>query len=264
MIDSHCHVDDGDFDADRAEVISRAHEAGVTHLLAIGSGDGPPDLEAGIRLAERNSGFFATVGVHPHKASAVTAETLSRLPELCRHPKVVGFGEIGLDYHYDFAPRDVQQDVFVRQMSIARGAGLPIIIHSRDAWDDCFRLIEAHWDPALGGIFHCFSGGPDEMRRIVALGFSLGFGGVITYPKATNVQDAAREAPADRLLLETDCPYLAPVPFRGKRNEPANLTHTAARLAELRGVTVPDIDKITTANFARLFPRAATVLKGMA
>lgn len=256
MIDSHCHVDDDAFAADRASVVARAHAAGVTHLLAIGSGDGPPDLEAGIRLAEQFPGFSATVGVHPHKASAVTAETFSRLPALCRHPKIVGFGEIGLDYHYDFAPRDVQQDVFVRQMAIAREATLPIIIHSRDAWDDCFRLIEAHWDPSLGGIFHCFSGGPDEMRRCVSLGFSLGFGGVLTYPKATDVHEAARQAPADRLLLETDCPYLAPVPFRGKRNEPAHLVHTAARLAELRGVPVTEIDSLTTANFARLFPRA--------
>ena len=262
MIDSHCHVDDGDFDADRAEVISRAHEAGVTHLLAIGSGDGPPDLEAGIRLAERNSGFFATVGVHPHKASAVTAEILSRLPELCRHPKVVGFGEIGLEYHYDFVPRDVQKDVFVRQMEIAREARLPIIIHARDAWDDCFALIESHWDETIGGIFHCFSGGVAEMRRTVELGFHLGFGGVITYPKATEVQDAAREAPAERLLLETDCPYLAPVPFRGKRNEPAYLAHTAARLAELRGVSMAEIDQLTTDNFSRLFWRANT--KGLA
>jgi len=262
VIDSHCHVDDGAFDADRAEVIARARAAGVTHLLAIGSGDGPPDLEAGIRLAEQHPEFFATVGVHPHKASAVTAETFSRLPELCRHPKVVGYGEIGLDYHYDFAPQDVQQDVFVRQMEIAREARLPLVIHSRDAWDDCFRLIEAHWDGALGGIFHCFSGGVDEMRRAVDLGFSLGFGGVVTYPKATNVHDAAREAPADRLLLETDCPYLAPVPFRGKRNEPAHVVHTAVRLAELRGVTVSEIDRLTTANFARLFVRAE--MKGTA
>lgn len=262
MIDSHCHVDDGAFDADRPEVMARARAAGVTHLLAIGSGDGPPDLEAGIRLAEQHPEFFATVGVHPHKASAVTAETFSRLPALCRHPKVVGYGEIGLDYHYDFAPRDVQQDVFVRQMEIAREARLPIVIHSRDAWDDCFRLIENHWDAALGGIFHCFSGGVEEMRRVVDLGFSLGFGGVVTYPKATNVHDAAREAPADRLLLETDCPYLAPVPFRGKRNEPAHVVHTAVRLAELRGVTVSEIDRLTTANFARLFVRAE--MKGTA
>lgn len=264
MIDSHCHVDDNAFDADRADVIARARAAGVTHLLAIGSGDGPPDLEAGIRLAEQYPEFLATVGVHPHKASAADAETFSRLPALCRHPKVVGFGEIGLEYHYDFVPRDVQQDVFVRQMEIAREARLPIVIHARDAWDDCFTLIEQHWDRDLGGVFHCFSGGPDEMRRTVELGFHLGFGGVITYPKATEVQEAARLAPADRLLLETDCPYLAPVPFRGKRNEPAHLAHTAARLAELRGVNLAGIDQLTTANFQRLFTRAGTVSKGPA
>lgn len=262
MIDSHCHVDDGAFDADREAVIARARAAGVRHLLAIGSGDGPPDLEAGIRLAEVYPEFSATVGVHPHRASVADAETFSRLPALCRHPKVVGFGEIGLDYHYDFAPRDVQQNVFVRQMEVAREARLPMVIHSRDAWDDCFRLIESHWDSTIGGIFHCFSGGVGEMRRCVELGFHLGLGGVITYPKATNVQDAAREAPADRLLLETDCPYLAPVPFRGKRNEPAHLAHTAARLAELRDVSLAEIDELTTANFQRLFTRAHLSTKG--
>lgn len=262
MIDSHCHVDDNAFDADRADVIARARAAGVTHLLAIGSGEGPPDLEAAIRLADEHADFYATVGVHPHKASAADAETFKKLPALCAHQKVVGFGEIGLDYHYDFAPRDTQQDVFVRQMEIAREARLPIIIHSREAWDDCFTLIEKHWDSTLGGIFHCFSGGVDEMRRTVELGFSMGFGGVLTYPKATNVHEAAREAPADRLLLETDCPYLAPVPFRGKRNEPAYLSHTAARLAELRSVTLAEIDELTTANFQRLFSRATG--KGLA
>ena len=262
MIDSHCHVDDEAFQADRAEVVAGAQAAGISHLLAIGSGDGPPDLEAGIRLAEQYPMFYATVGVHPHKASAATAETFLRLPELCRHPKIVGFGEIGLEYHYDFVPRDVQKDVFVRQMEIAREARLPIIIHSRDAWDDCFALIESHWDETIGGIFHCFSGGVAEMWRTVELGFHLGFGGVITYPKATEVQDAAREAPAERLLLETDCPYLAPVPFRGKRNEPAYLAHTAARLAELRGVSMAEIDQLTTDNFSQLFGRANT--KGLA
>jgi TatD DNase family protein len=258
VIDSLCHVDDNAFDADRRDVVARAVAAGVTHLLAIGSGEGPPDLEAGIRLAEQYPEFYATVGVHPHKADAADAETFSRLPGLCRHPKVVGFGEIGLEYHYDFVPRDVQKDVFVRQMDVARHAQLPIIIHTREAWDDCFALIEQHWDPALGGIFHCFSGGVDEMRKTVELGFHLGFGGVITYPKATDVHEAARRAPADRLLLETDCPYLAPVPFRGKRNEPAHLAYTATRLADLRNVTLAEIDQITTANFQRLFRRAAT------
>lgn len=264
MIDSHCHVDDGAFDADRGDTIARARAAGVTRLLAIGSGDGPPDLEAGIRLAEAHPEFVASVGVHPHRALAVDAEILRRLPGLCAHPKVVAFGEIGLDYHYDFAPRDVQHQAFVRQMEIAREARLPIIIHTREAWDDTFALIERHWDPALGGVFHCFSGGVDEMRRTVELGFHLGFGGVLTYPKATNVHEAAAAAPADRLLLETDCPYLAPVPFRGKRNEPSYVTYTAQRLAQLRNATLAEIDLLTTANFERLFPRSATASKGSA
>lgn len=253
MIDSHCHVDDEAFAADRGEVIRRAGEAGVSHMLAIGSGDGPPDLEAGIRLADQYDSFYATVGVHPHKASTVTDEILLRLRGLVNHPKVVGFGEIGLDYHYDFAPRDVQQQVFIQQLEIARDAKLPVIIHTREAWDDTFRILEEHWPAEQGGVFHCFSGGPELMKRVVGMNFHLGYGGVVTYPKATNVQEGATLAPADKLLVETDCPYLAPVPFRGKRNEPAHVLHSARKLAQLRGVTFEEIDRLTTANFRALF-----------
>ena len=254
MIDSHCHVDNQAFAADREAVIERALAAGVTHLLAIGTGEGPPhDLGAAIALAEKHACFRATVGVHPHDAAKATGETFLRLAELVKHPKVVGYGEIGLDYHYDFSPRDVQQGVFIEQMALARDAGLPIVIHTREAWDDTFRLIEEHWPPENGGVFHCFSGGKEEMARAVALGFHIGLGGVLTFPKSDALREAARETPADRLLLETDAPYLAPVPFRGKRCEPAHTMHTAARLAEVRGVTLAEIDRLTTANFERLF-----------
>ncbi|MBY0373122.1 MAG: TatD family hydrolase [Bryobacteraceae bacterium] len=253
MIDSHCHVDDEAFEGDRDQVVARALAAGVEQLLAIGSGDGPPDLEAGIRLATQYDCVLATVGVHPHKASAVTPDTLLRLRDLCVHPQVVGFGEIGLDYHYDFAPRDVQQRVFIDQLEIAREAKLPIVIHTREAWEDTFRILEEHWPRELGGVFHCFSGGPELMQRTVAMNFHLGYGGVVTYPKATNVQEGARLAPSDKLLVETDCPYLAPVPYRGKRNEPAYVVHAAQKLAGLRETTVEEIDRLTTANFRTLF-----------
>jgi TatD DNase family protein len=254
VIDSHTHVDDGAFDADREAVIERALAAGVTRMLAIGSGDGPPDgLRAAIELAERYPCFLATVGVHPHKAGAATDETFRNLFELVQHPKVVGFGEIGLDFHYNFSPPEVQREVFVRQLAIAREARLPVIIHTREAWDDTYAILRKHWTPELGGVFHCFSGGPHEVEQVVRLGFHLGYGGVVTFPKATNVQEGAAMAPAERILLETDCPYLAPVPHRGKRNEPAYVSEVARRLAALRDTTPEAVSRLTTENFNRLF-----------
>lgn len=256
MIDSHCHLDNKAFTADQQEAIERALAAGVKHMLAIGTGDGPPDgLDTAIRLAEQHECFRATVGVHPHDAAKASEETFVRLADLTKHPKVVGYGEIGLDYHYDFSPRDVQKTVFIRQMEIAVKAGLPLIIHTREAWADTFELIEKHWPRERGGVFHCFSGGPAEMERAVALGFHLGFGGVLTFPKAEEVREAARLSPAHRLLVETDAPYLAPVPFRGKRCEPAHVMFTAAKLAEIRGLSLAEVDQLTTRNFETLFGR---------
>ena len=253
MIDSHCHLDNKAFAADQDAAIERALQAGVKHLLAIGTGDGPPDIESALRLAERHPFMRATVGVHPHDAAKATPETFVRLRELTRHPTVVAFGEIGLDYHYDFSPRDVQQAVFIQQMEIASEAKLPLIIHTREAWPDTFALIEKHWPESQGGVFHCFSGGPEEMHRAVSLGFHLGFGGVLTFPKSDAVREAARLAPSGRLLVETDAPYLAPVPFRGKRCEPAHVMHSAQKLAEIRGLSLEDVDRLTTENFERLF-----------
>jgi TatD DNase family protein len=250
MIDSHCHLDSKEFDADRDEVIQRAIAAGVDTMVAIGTGNGPPDLEAGIRLAEKYPYFYATVGVHPHDAAKANDAAFCRLAELLKHPRVVALGEIGLDYHYDFAPREVQRAVFIEQMRIAADAGKPIVIHTREAWADTIALIREHWRG--GGIMHCFSGGPDDAREALELGFHLSFGGIVTFPKATNVQEAARLTPADRLLIETDAPYLAPVPKRGKRNEPAYVVETARKLAELRGESIESIAQSTTANFRRL------------
>ncbi len=253
MIDSHCHLDSADFDADRDAVIERAIAAGVEHMLAIGTGQGPPDLEAGLRLAAKHPAFFATAGIHPHDAAKAKPDDFKRLADLAAHPKVLAVGEIGLDYHYDFSPRDVQKSVFIQQMELAAASKKPIVIHTREAWDDTLALIEQHWTPhGIGGIMHCFSGSPEEARRALDLGFYLAFGGIVTFPKALAVQESAKSAPRDRILLETDAPYLAPVPKRGKRNEPALMVHTARKLAELRGESYEELCNATTENFRRL------------
>jgi TatD DNase family protein len=253
LIDSHCHLDSAEFDADRDAVIERALAAGVEHMMAIGTGNGPPHLEAGIRLADQHSALYATVGIHPHDAAKASLDDFRRLSDLLAHPKVLAVGEIGLDYHYDFSPREVQHQAFIEQMGIAASARKPIVIHTREAWEDTLALIEQHWAPhGIGGIMHCFSGGPEEAHRALDLGFYLSFGGIVTFPKALAVQEAAKAAPRDRILVETDAPYLAPVPKRGKRNEPALMVHTARRLAELRGESYEALGAATTENFRRL------------
>jgi TatD DNase family protein len=253
LVDSHCHLDDPQFESDRQAVLERALAAGVTALLAVGTGDGPPDLEAGIRQAEARDFVWATVGVHPHDARKAGPETWRRLEELLAHPKVVAVGEIGLDYHYDNSPRDQQRAVFIEQLRMAAAARKPVVIHTREAWEDTWRLLAEHWAPrGHGAIMHCFSGGPEEARRALDMGFHLAFGGVVTYPKADRVRQAARMTPLDRLLVETDAPYLAPAPLRGKRNEPAFIVETARRLAELKGVTLEALAQATTHNFRGL------------
>jgi TatD DNase family protein len=254
LVDSHCHLDDARFDADRNAVIERAQAVGVAYMMAIGTGNGPPDLESGIRLADRYACVFATVGVHPHDAARADDQTFDRLRDLAAHPKVLAFGEIGLDYHYDFSPRAVQCAVFTRQLEIAAQAGKPIVIHTRDAWSDTMAVIGqvVGQDHALPGILHCFTGDADQAREALARGLHLSFGGVLTFPRAETVREAARITPDDRLLVETDCPYLSPVPHRGKRNEPAFVIETARRLAEVRGATLEEIARLTTCNFERL------------
>jgi TatD DNase family protein len=250
LVDSHVHLDDVKFDADREQTIERALAAGVEFMMAIGTGNGPPDLEVAVRLADRHPSIYATIGVHPHDASKATPETWTRLRVLAAHPKVLAVGEIGLDYHYDFSPRDVQRAVFEQQLALAAEFGQPIVIHTREAWDDTLAILRAHWRGA--GIMHCFTGDEAQARQALDLGFHLSFGGVLTFPKADEVRQAARIAPEDRLLVETDCPYLAPVPHRGKRNEPAFVVETARRLAEVRGVPPEAIAAATTRNFERL------------
>ena len=251
VIDSHCHLDDEKFEADLDAVIERARAAGVARMMAIGTGNGPPDLEAAIRLANAHEFIHATVGVHPHDAAKATAATFEHLQALMTHPKVLAIGEIGLDYHYDFSPRDVQREVFTRQLHLAVKALKPIVIHTREAWEDTLRLID-ETPPLRAGVMHCFTGGPREAEQSLERGFYLSFGGVITFPKADQVREAARIAPDDRLLVETDAPYLAPAPHRGKRNEPAFLVETVRRLAEIRGSTPEAIAALTSANFERL------------
>jgi TatD DNase family protein len=251
LVDSHCHLDDTQFDADRDAVIERARAAGVETMLAVGTGNGPPDLEAGIRLADRYAEMYATVGVQPHDASKATPETYVRLRELLAHPKVVAIGEIGLDYHYNFSPPEVQREVFARQLELARAAGLPVVVHTREAWPDTLWLLAEAG--VASGVMHCFSGGPQEAGQSLALGFHVSFAGVVTFPKALAIQAAARMVPLERLLVETDAPYLAPVPHRGKRNQPAFVVETARKLAELRGTALEEIAAATTENFRRLF-----------
>ncbi|MBZ5624225.1 MAG: TatD family hydrolase [Acidobacteriia bacterium] len=250
LVDSHCHLDDHQFDADREQVIERALAAGVERMMAIGTGDGPPDLQTGIRQADRYPFIFATIGVHPHDASKATAETFAELRDLAAHPKVLAVGEIGLDYHYDFSPRDVQRAVFERQLQIAAECGKPIVIHTREAWEDTMAILRERWQGA--GIMHCFTGGEEQAREALQLGFHLSFGGVLTFPKAEAVRQAARITPEDRLLVETDCPYLAPVPHRGKRNEPSFMVETVRRLADVRGRTPDEIAEVTACNFEHL------------
>ncbi|MGO9231647.1 MAG: TatD family hydrolase [Bryobacteraceae bacterium] len=256
LIDSHSHLDDAQFHEDRAAVIGRARAGGVERMLAIGTGGGPPDLEAGVRLAAEYPFVLATVGVHPHDAAKATEVTFERLRALAAHPKVVALGEIGLDYHYDFSPRHVQRAVFSRQLAIAAEAALPIVIHTREAWDDTFEILRREWRGE--GILHCFTGDAEQARQALDAGFHLAFGGVLTFPKAEQVREAARTTPADRLLIETDCPYLAPVPHRGKRNEPAFVVETARRLGEVRGQAAEEIAELTADNFERLCLRGGT------
>jgi TatD DNase family protein len=242
LVDSHCHVHDPQFDADRDAVIERALAAGVTTMMVI---DAP-------EFAEHYSFMYATVGVHPHEAAKATEETFARVRDFASHPKVLAIGEIGLDYHYDFSPRDVQHRVFDRQLEIAAEFGKPVVIHTREAWEDTL----AHM-PSLphGGVMHCFTGSPEQALQAVERGFHLGIGGVLTFPKAGELREAARVVPEDRLLIETDCPYLAPVPHRGKRNEPAFVAETARRLAEVRGTSPESVANVTASNFRKLLMR---------
>lgn len=250
LVDSHVHLDHEQFRSDLDALIDRAHTQGITRMLTIGTGDGPPKLDCAIELAAKYPGVYATVGVHPHEASKANASTFDNLRALLSERSVLALGEIGLDYHYDFSPREVQREVFVEQMRIAREAAKPIIIHTREAWGDTLDLLRREWTGP--GIMHCFTGDEAQAREALAIGFHLSFGGVITFKTAETVRQAAVIVPDDRLLVETDAPYLAPIPHRGKRNEPAFMMETVGRLAQVRGTEPEHIAAVTTANFERL------------
>jgi TatD DNase family protein len=254
LIDSHAHIDFPQFTDDREAMLQRAREAGVGTLLAIGTGPGPEKLDAALPYAEQHNWIYTSVGVHPHDAKEVTPQHLDELARLAQHPKVIAWGEIGLDYFYDHSPRDVQAAVFRSQMELAHRAKLPIIIHCRDAWDDCLSLIERHWKPTgLGGILHCFTGTIDHARRGMDMGFLISFAGNSTYPKTQNLRDVAKELPLGGILIETDAPYLAPQAYRGKRNEPAYVAEVAKSLAAVRNLPPEEIAAATADNFRRLF-----------
>ncbi|MGA8149423.1 MAG: TatD family hydrolase [Terriglobales bacterium] len=260
FVDSHAHLEGKQFQADREQVISRAQEAGVEAIVAIGNGDGPGTLDCGIQLAEKYEFMYATVGIHPHEAKLATDADFEEMERLAKRPRVIAWGEIGLDYFYDHSPRELQQQVFVEQMELAGRVKLPIIIHCRpsgnneDAWDDCLALIGQYWAPnGLGGILHCFTGNCTQAQRALDMGFMISFAGNVTFPKAQQIRDAAKEVPLDRMLIETDSPYLAPVPHRGQRNEPAFVKETARQIGELRGLSTEEIGRKTTENFYRFF-----------
>jgi len=266
FIDSHAHLEGKRYDSDRDQVLMRAKQSGIEAYLAIGNGEGPDTADCGIQLAEKYSSkpeypdIWASVGIHPHEASLADEGAYARLEEWARRPKVIAWGEIGLDYFYDQSPRDIQKTVFLKHMELARAAKLPIIIHCRpsdnseNAWDDCLSLISEHWTSSgLAGILHCFTGTVEHARRGLDLGFMISFAGNITFPKTQNIRDAAQIVPLDRMLIETDSPYLAPIPHRGQRNEPAFVKEIARQIAQLRGTSAEEIGEQTTDNFYKFF-----------
>jgi TatD DNase family protein len=253
MIDSHCHLDLPDFGVDRAEVLGRARAAGVTAMICIGSGrDTGPAREA-VRLAGAEPDVFAAVGVHPHDVARMVEADWTELAQLARQPRVVGIGETGLDFHYNLSPHDAQRAAYRRFVELAREVGRPVISHVRDAHVEAAALLAETRAAELGGVIHCFTGGVEDARRYLDLGQHLSFSGILTFKNAGPIREAAAFAPLDRILIETDAPYLAPIPHRGQRNEPAFVARTLELLASLRGLTLEETDRATSANTRGLF-----------
>jgi len=261
-IDSHAHLEGDKFDGDRHEMLARAREAGLECILAIGSGTGPGTLDCAIKIAEQHDWIYATLGIHPHEAKLAGEADFIQMEQLAKHKKVIAWGEIGLDYFYDHSPREVQKEVFRRQMEQARAARLPIVIHCRpssnseNAWDDTLQMLHEDWaSSGLGGILHCFTGEWKHAQTALDMGFYISFAGNVSFPKAENIREAAKKVPLEHMLIETDSPFLAPVPYRGKRNEPAFVVNTAETIAQLRGITKEEIGARTAENFYALFPQ---------
>lgn len=252
LTDSHCHIDLPQFDGDRDELVARARAAGVTRLVIVGGVDADQGHRRALRVAEA-LGFPATAGVHPHEARLADEATWDELRGLAHERRLVAVGEIGLDFHYDHSPRETQREVFRRQIRLARDLGLPVVVHTREADQETAEILEREGAAEVGGVIHCFTGGRELAQRALALGFHLSFSGIVAFPRAEVIQEVARTAPLERVLVETDAPFLAPPPHRGQRNEPAFVVEVARKLAALRGLTLAEVAHATSANCARLF-----------
>lgn len=256
LVDSHCHLDFPEFTDELDEVVARARSVGVGMMLTINTHI--TRFSQVLAVAERFPEIYCTVGIHPHEAGTEPAADVDALIRLAEHPKVVGFGETGLDYYYDKSPRDRQRDSFRTHIAAARRTGLPVVIHTRDADDDMASILADEMGKgAFTGLVHCFSSGQELAEIALNLGLYISVSGIVTFKKAEALQAVIAAVPLDRLLVETDCPFLAPIPYRGKRNEPAYVTHTAAKLAELKGVGAAELAQVTTANFRRLFNKVS-------
>lgn len=256
FIDSHAHIDGPEFDSDREDVIQRARDAGVSTILNVGTGDPHSGaLERAVELAETHEGLYTALGTHPHDAKLYDDRAEQKIKQLIgQSSRVIAWGEIGLDFHYDNSPRDTQREVFRRQLRSAREVSLPVIVHTREAEDDTIEILRSEWAGSeLPGIMHCFSGSIRLAEQCMELGFLISFSGIVTFKKADDLKSVAKAIPLERLLIETDCPYLAPMPYRGKRNEPAHVVEVARCLAELRGISLEQMATITSTNFVRLF-----------
>lgn len=253
LIDSHCHLDQSAYDSDRADMIARARACGVQRLVTIGAGGTLTSNRAAVALAESDDDIFATVAVHPHDASEITDGTYTELRALWAHPKVIAVGETGLDYYYNHSTPEVQREHLRRFVREAGRANLPLVLHCRDAFDDLLPILREEDAAAVGGVMHCFSGTQAEADASLALGFHLSFSGIVTFKTAEALRAVVRETPLDRLLIETDAPFLAPIPYRGKRNEPALVRQVADTVAQITGRELPDIAARTSENTARLF-----------
>jgi TatD DNase family protein len=255
FIDSHAHIDGPEFDADRDEVLTRAQAAGISAILNVGTGDPHSGaFERAVELGKNYSFVYTAVGTHPHDARLYDDKAEEKLKTLVRDEKVLAWGEIGLDFHYDNSPREAQVEAFRRQLRAAREYELPVVIHTREAEAETIEILRSEYDGAeRRGVFHCFSGSADLARRALELGFLISFSGIVTFKKADELREIASEVPVDRLLIETDCPFLTPVPYRGKRNEPGFVVEVARCLAGIHGIEIEEIARVTSDNFRRLF-----------
>ena len=250
LVDSHTHIDMPQFDVDRDAVVARARDAGVEALLIVGGVDEEAGHRRALGVAEA-LGFPCSAGIHPHEAKLATDAIYDEIAGLSRERRIVAIGEIGLDFHYDHSPRETQREVFRRQVRLAREVGLPVIIHTREADEETAALLEEEGAGEVGGVIHCFTGTEELARRALNLGFFISFSGIVTFPRSTVIQEVARAVPIERLLIETDAPFLAPPPHRGRRNEPAFVVEVARKVAALRGVPTESIGSAALTNFAR-------------